>query len=221
MAHGAVLPPLWKRMLTVAATHGAEHGGLLNTSGRLSSWLTHVRQESQSKNLPRRAVSELDRLDPDWRLDRGARQAAAKRRGVVNSHQLASFHQFESRVREARFDDPAAFLRHGIVEHLNFNELGQLVGVRGDNPLRRMRARNPQDPLVATAGMRSSVTGRLADDGQRVQCHECGLWFGRLERHVSGHDDEAGEPLTPESYWRRNGLPEDLTLRSAASSNPK
>lgn len=105
MADGVVLPPIWKRMLSLAHEHVDQHGTLLNTSGRLAQWVAGVRRASQNGQLPRRAVATLDRLDPDWHLDREGRRQAAARRNVANGYQVTSFRKFERRVRAAGFDD--------------------------------------------------------------------------------------------------------------------
>ncbi|WP_454162631.1 MucR family transcriptional regulator [Gordonia iterans] len=214
MAHGVVLPPLWQRMVVVARDHVDRYGTLLNTTGRLSAWLSRTRHESQTKRLPRRAVAALDRLDPDWRLDREARRGAMRRRKVANGHQVSSFRTFDAQVRAAGFEGAAGLLRHGIVEHLGPSELGDLVGVRGDSLLKRMTVGNPENPFDATEELCSSVFGMLDDDGSRVQCHECGLWFGVLYRHLTWHTGDDGGPLSAEAYRKRHGLPADLPLRS-------
>ncbi|GAA4758437.1 MucR family transcriptional regulator [Gordonia alkaliphila] len=214
LADGVVLPPLWQRRARAAAEHAERHGSLLNTRGALSSWLTQLRYEKAAGKLPRRAVAELDRLDPDWSLDRSARSAAARERNIARGKQLSSFEDMAARSRAAGFIDPTDLLAHGIVEHLTSTELAELVHIRGDTLLKRISVANPRDPFAATAHLRTSAAGILADDGRRVQCHECGLWFGSLTRHLTGHVDDDGDRLTEDGYRTRHGLPADLSLRS-------
>ncbi len=45
-------------------------------------------------------------------------------------------------------------------------------------------------------------------DGSRVQCHECGRWYGGLQSHVRVHG------LTADSYKERYELPRTLSLWS-------
>lgn len=54
-----------------------------------------------------------------------------------------------------------------------------------------------------------SVRGVLFDDGQRVQCHLCGLWFRSLSKHVQSSHQVSGE-----QYRKEFGLPAEQSLTS-------
>lgn len=92
-------------------------------------------------------------------------------------------------------------------EHLGLSELGDQLGVRGDALPAVLDAAISGDPWAATEPFRLSRHGHVEDDGVRMQCHECGLWFRRLGLHVTAHVDDAGEPLTFERYRERHALP--------------
>lgn len=57
-----------------------------------------------------------------------------------------------------------------------------------------------------------SGAGFLADDGERVQCHECGRWFRALASHLA-----RAHELSTQEYRQRHGLPRTQPLTSAAS----
>lgn len=214
MAHGAVIPPRWERMVAKAELHAAEHGTLLNVRGELSNWLVHLRNDGVSAQLPRRAIRRIDQLDPDWRLDRSARRAAAERRGIRTHREISAFERIQQRLTAAGFTDASDLIGWGITNHVGPTEVGASLGIRGDTLLSQLTTGNPVDPLAATRHLRTSVHGHLEDDGLRVQCHECGLWLASLGHHLRGHRDETGTPLTAASYRHRNGLPSTTKLSS-------
>lgn len=57
-----------------------------------------------------------------------------------------------------------------------------------------------------------SGAGFLADDGERVQCHECGRWFRALASHLT-----RAHGLSSEEYRALHGLPRTQSLTSSAS----
>ena len=57
-----------------------------------------------------------------------------------------------------------------------------------------------------------SAHGHLADDGERVQCHECGRWYRALATHL-----DRTHSMTAAQYREQHGLPRTQPLMSAAS----
>ncbi|MFT4086308.1 MAG: MucR family transcriptional regulator [Gordonia sp. (in: high G+C Gram-positive bacteria)] len=199
------------RMLRRAEQHVAEHYTLLNARGDLARWLTNLRAAA-SKGYSTDVVERLDELDPDWRLPRKERDAAGRSRNVQDRRATAAYERMQSRLTAAGFDDAVALLQWAIEEHLGTPELGRKLGLPSNSVLRRLIAGNPVHPLDATEHLRSSVPGHLEDDGKRVQCHDCGLWFVQLSRHIPNHLDADGASLTPEGYRKRHGLRPETSL---------
>lgn len=54
--------------------------------------------------------------------------------------------------------------------------------------------------------------GVLADDGERVQCHECGAWYRSLSSHLSRRHS-----MTTAQYKAAHGVPQSIGLTSAAT----
>lgn len=215
MSGGAVLPPKWQRMLALAEKHVAETGTLLDATGALAEWLYTSRNHLKSGDAPLAAASRLDQLDPDWRLDHAARIGAAYRRGITTALLTGSpFPEILARIRDAGFDDATAFVRWAVTTGQTWDSMETRVGIRGDQLARLLTDDNPVDPFAATAADRTSTVGHLGDNGLHVQCHDCGIWFQQLSRHIRRHHDDDGQPLTAASYRKRHHLPEGTPLSS-------
>lgn len=114
-----------------------------------------------------------------------------------------------------------AMERDGLLDH--FLELRRCVLERLGPPQFRTRigatGERAAAVLVAISGhpgygdalgdLLRSRTGSLADDGDRVQCHHCGLWTAVLAAHLPAHDIE------PAVYRLRYGLDPGDRLASA------
>ncbi|MGB3602651.1 MAG: MucR family transcriptional regulator [Gordonia sp. (in: high G+C Gram-positive bacteria)] len=220
MAVGTVLPPKWQRMLALAEAHVADTGTLLDATGPLAAWLNTSRGHLKSGDAPLAAKDRLDQLDPDWQLDHAARIAAAHRRGITDSKLTGSpFAQIVERIQFAGFDDITAFVRWAVTSGQTTASMGERVDIRGEDVIRLVTDDNPVDPFVATAEFRLSTYGHLEDNGHHLQCHDCGIWFQRLSQHLTGHRDDAGDPLTPASYRERHGLDDDTRLSTSGADD--
>ncbi|MCS3790005.1 hypothetical protein HNP11_004204 [Tsukamurella ocularis] len=90
-------------------------------------------------------------------------------------------------------------------QHLGPDEIAVKLGSASLAQRIRQRMRpewcqHPDTPALV-APLLQSRHGHLADDGERVQCHVCGLWFHALAQHV-----QSAHQISSESYRHEHGL---------------
>lgn len=109
------------------------------------------------------------------------------------------------RLHDAGFSAWDEALIFAAENHLGFRELAPLLDSRPRN-LAVAVGNALHGDWSMTRPYVVSRPGLLADDGERVQCHVCGLWFKGLAVHVKTHLDEDGTPFTPDTYRVSFGL---------------
>lgn len=125
---------------------------------------------------------------------------------------------FEHAMEREGLLDHYLELRRCVLEHLSppqFRSRIDATDQRVAELLERMPAHG--DYADALGDLLRSRSGRLEDDGDRVQCHLCGLWMAMLVPHLGVHDIDA------EAYRRRFGLAADdpLASRSMVPRRPR
>lgn len=203
---GVTLEPRKSLSLEAAARHVREHGDLTHPTGDLALTLKRWRAEARS-GKERPFFAQVDALDPDWRLSPKERMAKAERQGreyelpVTRQARLERERKFAA-AGWATWDDAvrwAAETEVGIAEIAS--RLGMGVGTVG----RALVAYWQEDPqrLAALGGLIHTETNQNYDNGERLQCRVCAMWFDALGHHIRLHG------LTSQAYGTRFALAGD------------
>lgn len=125
---------------------------------------------------------------------------------------------FEQALEREGLLDHFLELRRCVLEHLSpaqFRTRIDATEQRVAELLDRMATHD--DYGDALGDLMRSREGRLEDDGDRVQCHLCGLWMAMLAPHLATHRVGA------EAYRARFGLSDDdaLASRSMVPQQPR
>lgn len=208
------LPRVWDKMIEAATDHVAVHGSLLGATGDLAEWVANARSDAR-RGIQGRAFGELDALDPGWRRPQADRLAQARAQGVTlrSTKRMASDRFWKTRLNEAGYADWNELLIWATVNSAGLSEISTQLGFNAKGMFDVLAAAaGADDPFAATAPFRSSRPGHLADDGSRVQCHDCGLWYGDLKQHVRRHVDSTGAKYTVHTYRQAHRLGVDTRL---------
>ncbi len=122
--------------------------------------------------------------------------------------------EFERDMERRGLLDHYLELRRCVLEHLSppqFRTRVDLPDRRVPHLLERICAHECYP--VALGDLLCSRAGVLFDDGDRVQCHVCGLWTPILAPHLAVHE------ILPAAYRLRYGLAEDDALVSRSISS--
>ncbi len=107
-------------------------------------------------------------------------------------------------------------LRRSVLEHLSPPQFRTRIDATDDRVAELLERMSAHDDYVDALGdLLRSRAGRLEDDGDRVQCHLCGLWMAMLAPHLAMHRIDAG------AYRRRFGLADDDALASRSMVPPR
>ncbi|GAB20266.1 hypothetical protein GOEFS_109_00110 [Gordonia effusa NBRC 100432] len=205
-----------QRRLERVAKHLAAHGTLLTVTEELSRWFADIRHRESVSGFAQDVATTLDSLDPRWRLTGEDRRAALREAGLQSRREMWHYNNTHDKIVEAGFRDATALLRWAIENHVGTIEIGDLIGVKSETVLARLHNASRLDPYAATAHLISSRSGHLEDDGERQQCHECGLWFPMLDQHISVHTGVDGTALTTDLYREKHQLSPEVQLRGSA-----
>ncbi|MFW0789293.1 hypothetical protein [Gordonia sp. CPCC 205333] len=128
---------------------------------------------------------------------------------------------WHNRLHAAGFSSWDETIIYAAREHLGPYELAGLLGSTGQVVWAAMTRNRTDEHLCAvTAPHRISRHGHLGDDGARLQCHECGLWFRNLAAHLKLHHDEDGTTLTAATYRQRHHLSATHKLAHKTTAGP-
>ncbi|KXP04332.1 hypothetical protein HWD35_14040 [Tsukamurella tyrosinosolvens] len=123
---------------------------------------------------------------------------------------------FEHAMEREGLLDQFLELRRCVLEHLSpaqFRTRIDATDQRVAELLGRMAAH--AEYTTALGDLMRSREGLLDDDGDRVQCHLCGLWMAMLAPHLPMHRVDA------ETYRGRFGLADDDALASRSMVPPR
>ncbi|NKY20702.1 hypothetical protein [Tsukamurella spumae] len=185
-----------------------------------------LQQAREDRAREERAESSLggnERLVPaaiEWAAlaNRAARQGDDPRERTADPE--ADFTSVPEAVRDPEFARVVeraglaaeyAALRDVIRDHLSLNDFRAVLAT-GSGKCSAVAKKLSTLPGYARdlGELLLSVPGHLEDDGERVQCHLCGLWMTSLAVHLSFHGIDSAE------YRRRAGLAHDVPITSRA-----
>ncbi|MGX9294287.1 MucR family transcriptional regulator [Tsukamurella paurometabola] len=125
---------------------------------------------------------------------------------------------FEHAMERAGLLDHFLELRRCVLEHLSPAQFRTRIDATDERVAELLdRMASHSGYADALGDLLRSRAGRLEDDGDRVQCHLCGLWMAMLTPHLVAHRIDA------EAYRRRFGLAADdaLAARSMLPLRPR
>ncbi|MCS3782144.1 hypothetical protein [Tsukamurella ocularis] len=125
---------------------------------------------------------------------------------------------FEHAMEREGLLDHYLELRRSVLEHLSPSQFRTRIDATDQRVAEFVDRMAAHDDYVDALGdLLRSCAGRLEDDGDRVQCHLCGLWVAMLVPHLGVHSIDA------EAYRRRFGLAADdlLASRSMVPRRPR
>ncbi|GAA4399463.1 hypothetical protein GCM10023147_36860 [Tsukamurella soli] len=204
----------WERIVAECELYVARNGSLDGIDGDAARRLAHWRNRARSGEL-RPWHLRLDELDPTWRTsDRErAAHAALLGRAPVHPATVRARERLATAIARVGWRDWTDALVWAAGQHRGPTDIAATLGVTHTVVLTELRAwwldhpeyRRCIEPHLVAA------PGRIHDDGERVQCQLCGMWFPRLGPHLSLHD------LDGAAYRGRLGIADDDSMESRGS----